>query len=247
MKNVKNIQLIISYRGTQYSGWQIQPNGITVQEVISTAICDLTGEKVNLIGSGRTDARVHALGQCANFFTSATIPPDQFFRAINTKLPVDIRVLSSKECKLDFHSRYNAKGKCYLYKIYEAGVSSPFQSDLAFHVIQSLDWEAMEEAAGYFLGEHDFKAFMASGSSVKTTVRRIESISFEKKNDLYEMTFKGNGFLYNMVRIMVGTLYEVGSHRLDPGSIAGIIHGMDRSKAGITAPAQGLYLKEVFY
>lgn len=244
---MKNIQLIISYRGTHYCGWQIQPNGITVQEVISKAICELTGEQVNLLGSGRTDARVHALGQCANFFTSATIPPEQFFKAINTKLPVDIRILSSKECDMDFHSRYDAKGKCYLYKIYESNVGSPFKSDLAFQVNQSLDWGAMKEAAGYFIGEHDFKAFMASGSSVKTTVRRIENISFEKKNDLWEITFKGNGFLYNMVRIMVGTLYEVGSHRLDPRSISGIIQGMDRSKAGITAPAQGLYLKEVFY
>jgi len=244
---MKNIQLLISYRGTEYCGWQIQPNGITVQEVITTAIAELTGEVVNLIGSGRTDARVHALGQCANFFTESTIPPEQFFRAINTKLPVDIRILSSKECDMDFHSRYNANGKCYLYKIYESNVGSPFKSDLAFQVNQSLDWDAMEEAAGYFIGEHDFKAFMASGSSVKTTVRRIERISFEKKNDLYEMTFKGNGFLYNMVRIMVGTLYEVGSHRLTPRSISGIIQGMDRSKAGITAPAQGLYLKEVFY
>ncbi|HEY5556442.1 tRNA pseudouridine(38-40) synthase TruA [Acetobacterium sp.] len=244
---MKNIQLIISYRGTHYCGWQIQPNGITIQEVISGAIYQLTGEKVNLIGSGRTDARVHALGQCANFFTSATIPPEQFFKAINTKLPDDIRILSSKECDMNFHSRYNAKGKCYLYKIYEAVVGSPFQSDLAFQVNQSLDWKAMEEAAGLFIGEHDFKAFMASGSSVKTTVRRIDSISFNKKDDLSEITFIGNGFLYNMVRIMAGTLFEVGSHRLDPRSISGIILGMDRCKAGITAPAQGLYLKEVFY
>lgn len=244
---MKNIQLIISYRGTEYCGWQIQPNGITVQEVITRAILELTGENVNLIGSGRTDARVHALGQCANFFTASSIPPEQFFRAINTKLPADIRILSSKECAMDFHSRYNANGKCYLYKIYESNVGSPFKSDLAFHVTQSLDWDAMEEAAEYFIGEHDFKTFMASGSSVKTTVRIIERICFEKKNDLYEMTFTGNGFLYNMVRIMVGTLYEVGTNRLAPRSISGIIKGMDRSKAGITAPAQGLYLKEVYY
>jgi len=244
---MKNIQLIISYRGTHYCGWQIQPNGVTIQEVITGAIYQLTGEKVNLIGSGRTDARVHALAQCANFLTAATIPPEQFFRAINTKLPNDIRILSSKECDLNFHSRYNAKGKCYLYKIYEANVGCPFKSDLAFQVNQSLDWDAMKEAAKYFIGEHDFKAFMASGSSVKTTVRTIERISFEKKDDIWEITFKGNGFLYNMVRIMTGTLYEVGSHRLKSREIAGIIGGRVRSKAGITAPAQGLYLKEVFY
>lgn len=244
---MKNIKIIISYRGTHYCGWQIQPNGLTVQEVITTAINELTGEHVNLKGSGRTDARVHALGQCANFFTGSTIPPEQFFRALNTKLPTDIRILSSEECAMDFHSRYDAKGKTYLYKIHEAPVASPFESDLSFHVNKILDWKEVERASSYFIGTHDFKAFMASGSSVKSTIRTIERISFEQKNDQWEISFKGNGFLYNMVRIMAGTLYEVGCHRIAPEEIEGIIQGMDRSRAGITAPAQGLYLKEVFY
>lgn len=244
---MKNIQLIISYRGTHYCGWQIQPNGISIQEVITIVIGELTGERVNLIGSGRTDARVHALGQCANFFTTSTIPPERFYRALNTKLPTDIRILSSKECSQDFHSRYSAKGKCYLYKIHEGIVASPFSSDLAFHVNKSLDWQAIEEAAAYFLGEHDFKAFMASGSLLKNTVRTIQKISFEKKNDFCEITIKGNGFLYNMVRIIVGTLYEVGYHRIVPEEISGIIKGMDRTKAGVTAPPHGLYLKDVIY
>jgi len=244
---MRNIQLIISYRGTHYCGWQIQPNGISIQEVITKGIKELTGEPVNLTASGRTDARVHAMQQSANFLTASTIPPDQFFRALNTKLPPDIRILSSKECHEDFHSRYDAKGKSYLYKIYESDVASPFDSDLAFHISQSLDWQAMQEAAAYFIGEHDFRAFMASGSSVKNTVRTIEAISFAKKADIWEITFKGSGFLYNMVRIMVGTLYEVGTHRISPMEISGIILGLDRSKAGVTAPAHGLYLKEVFY
>ncbi|KNZ42829.1 tRNA pseudouridine(38-40) synthase TruA [Acetobacterium bakii] len=244
---MKNIQLIISYRGTHYCGWQIQPNGISIQELITRGITELTGEYVNLTASGRTDARVHALKQCANFLTSSTIPPNQFFQALNTKLPPDIRILSSKECARNFHSRYDAKGKSYLYKIYESNVASPFESDLAFHISKSLDWQAMKEAAEYFMGEHDFRAFMASGSSVKNTVRTIESISFEKKEDIWEITFKGSGFLYNMVRIMVGTLYEVGFHRIAPMEVSGIIQGLDRSKAGVTAPAHGLYLKEVFY
>lgn len=244
---MKNIQLIISYRGTNYCGWQVQPNGVTIQQVIIDGIRELTGERVNLTGSGRTDAGVHALGQSANFFTESTIPPDVFYRALNTRLPLDIRVTSSVECAKDFHSRYNAKGKSYVYKILENPVASPFVSDLAFHVNRSLDWQAMKEAATFFIGEHDFKTFMATGSSVKTTIRTIEAISFDKTGELREITFKGNGFLYNMVRIMVGTLYEVGYHRLKPQDILKIIESSDRSLAGITAPAQGLYLKEVYY
>ncbi|MBU4541672.1 tRNA pseudouridine(38-40) synthase TruA [uncultured Acetobacterium sp.] len=244
---MKNIQLIISYRGTNYCGWQVQPNGLSIQEVITKAISELTGEAVNLTGSGRTDAGVHALGQHANFFTAATIPPEQWYRALNTRLPADIRVISSRAGKLDFHSRYHAKGKSYLYKMLTSSVASPFLADLAFYVPRTLDWAVMEEAATSFLGEHDFTAFMASGSSIKTTVRTITEISFTNKDNLWEITFTGNGFLYNMVRIIVGTLYEVGYGRIKSQDIKAIIKGKDRSMAGITAPAHGLYLKEVFY
>ena len=244
---MKNIKLIISYRGTHYSGWQVQTNGITIQETIEKAIKQLTGERINLIGSGRTDAGVHAIAQCANFLTESTIPPDAFYKAINTKLPDDIRILESQWCDQSFHSRYDAKGKSYIYKICEDQVVSPFTTDLAFHVADSLDWKAMKEAAAHFIGEHDFRSFMASGSSVKSTVRTIEEISFEKNDSLREITFKGNGFLYNMVRIMVGTLYEVGRHRIAALDIQKIILSKDRSLAGITAPAYGLYLKEVYY
>ncbi|MDO9493101.1 tRNA pseudouridine(38-40) synthase TruA [Acetobacterium sp.] len=244
---MKNIQIIISYRGSNYCGWQVQPNGVTIQEVIIRAIKDLSGEVVNLTGSGRTDAGVHALGQSANFFTASTIPPEVWYRALNTRLPADIRVIQSRECHPDFHSRYHAKGKSYLYKFLVSPVTSPFLADLAFHVTRTLDWAAMEEAAASFLGEHDFTAFMASGSSIKTTVRTIADISFCNNDELWEMTFSGNGFLYNMVRIMAGTLYEVGYGRLKPQDIKAIIAGKDRSKAGITAPAHGLYLKEVYY
>lgn len=244
---MENIQIIISYRGTSYCGWQVQPNGVTIQEVLVRAIKELTGESVNLIGSGRTDAGVHALGQSANFLTAATIPPELWCRALNTRLPADIRVISSRVCQPDFHSRYQAQGKSYLYKILASPVASPFMADLAFHVTRTLDWAAIEEAAANFLGEHDFRAFMASGSSIKTTVRTISEISFSNHDDLWEMTFTGNGFLYNMVRIMAGTLYEVGYGRLKPQDIKKIIAAKDRAKAGITAPAHGLYLKEVFY
>ncbi|MDK2942396.1 tRNA pseudouridine(38-40) synthase TruA [Acetobacterium carbinolicum] len=244
---MRNIQIIISYRGTSYCGWQVQPNGVTIQEVIIRAIKELTGETVNLTGSGRTDAGVHALGQSANFFTASTIPPEVWYRALNTRLPVDIRVIRSRECPPDFHSRYNTIGKSYLYKILESPVASPFLADLAFHITRTLDWGAMEEAAAGFLGEHDFSAFMASGSAIKSTVRTITDISFIKRGELSEITFTGNGFLYNMVRIMMGTLYEVGYGRLKPQDIKAIIAGKDRNKAGVTAPAHGLYLKEVYY
>jgi len=244
---MKNIKLIISYRGTHYCGWQVQPNGETIQAVLTAAIEQLTGERVKLIGSGRTDAGVHAIGQCANFLTASTIPPEAFHKALNTRLPSDIRVLRSMDCEPEFHSRYDAKGKSYTYKIYESAVASPFVADLAFHVTYPLDWKAIKMAAADLIGEHDFKAFMASGSAVKTTIRTIEEISFEKNDNLREITFKGNGFLYNMVRIMVGTLYEVGYHRIDPHDLSKIISDGDRSRAGITAPAHGLYLKEVYY
>jgi tRNA pseudouridine38-40 synthase len=244
---MKNIQLIISYRGTNYSGWQIQPNGITIQEVLTSAIYELTDEKINLIGSGRTDARVHAFGQVANFKTESTIPPKVFYKAINSKLPQDIRIISSCDIGMDFHSRYSAKGKKYEYHINQVVVPSPFKTDLSFYVKYQLDWKAMEEASKYFIGEHDFKTFMASGSAVKDTVRTIEEIDFQRSMNDYIISCKGNGFLYNMVRIIVGTLFEVGSHRISQKEIPEIIAGLDRAKAGVTVPAHGLYLKEVFY
>lgn len=244
---MKNIKLVISYQGSAYCGWQIQPNGLTIQEVLETAIEEVTGEKIQIMGSGRTDSGVHAYGQVANFYTESRIPPERFALAINTRLPKDIRIIESEEVEKEFHSRFSAKGKAYIYKIYEGGIDSPFYFDRAFHVKNTLDWEKIQDAARYFHGEHDFKAFMASGSVVKNTVRTIEKIEFHRNNDLWEMTFKGNGFLYNMVRIMVGTLYEVGRSRRKPEEIKKLILGLDRNKAGITAPAHGLYLNEVYY
>ncbi|MGL4607928.1 MAG: tRNA pseudouridine(38-40) synthase TruA [Eubacteriaceae bacterium] len=245
--NRRNIQLKISYKGTNYCGWQNQPNGLAIQEVLEKALEELTGERTQVMGSGRTDAGVHACGQVANFHTHSSIPSDRFSFAMNTKIPQDIRILESREVPLEFHSRFSAKGKSYLYKIYQSPINSPFYFDQAFYVPLSLEWKKMEEAAKYFIGEHDFMAFMASGSVVKDTVRTIEEITFETSGNLHEITFKGNGFLYNMVRIIVGTLYEVGNHRREPKEMSSLILGMNRKKAGVTAPAQGLYLKEVYY
>lgn len=244
---MRNIRLCIAYKGTNYAGWQRQPNALGIETVITEAIRNLTGEQVVIYGSGRTDAGVHALGQCANFHTESSIPDERFAIALNTKLPRDIRVLKSELVEPDFHSRYSAKGKRYLYQIDLSPVESPFYSEFSWHVNWKLDIVQMQKAAANFVGTHDFRAFMASGSHVKDTVRTVRSIDFVEKDSRLQIYFEGNGFLYNMVRIMTGTLVDVGIGKIEPGYIRAIIDSLDRSQAGITAPAQGLFLEKVFY
>lgn len=244
---MKNIQMIIAYKGTHYAGWQRQPNVLTIEEVLTGAIEAIIGETVTLYGSGRTDAGVHALGQSANFHTESRVPPERFAAALNTKLPEDIRVLSSCEAPEGFHSRYSAKGKVYTYQMYLNPVSSPFYAEYSWHMNGPVDVSRMKAASAAFLGEHDFRGFMASGSSVKGTVRTIQSIVFEQEGPLLRITYTGNGFLYNMVRIMTGTLAEIGTGRIKADALPGIIASCDRKQAGITAPPQGLFLREVLY
>lgn len=242
-----NIKLTIQYDGTNYCGWQKQKNGISIQEEIETAIFKVTGEDVNLIGSGRTDKGVHALGQVANFKTNSKIPPDRFRYALNSNLPQDISIVFSELVDDSFHSRYDAKGKTYKYTIYNGEIRNPIYNRYAYHVPVKLDIDSMEKAAESFLGSHDFKAFMSSKTSVKSTVRTINSISLDKEKDLIYFTVNGNGFLYNMVRIIVGTLVEVGLGRISWQSIPDIIKSKDRKEAGHTAPAKGLCLEKVYY
>ena len=244
---MKNIHLIVSYKGTAYAGWQRQPNAVTVEEKLRTAIFDLTGERITLYGSGRTDAGVHAHGQSANFHTESSIPPERFAVALNTKLPSDIRIKSSREVPEAFHSRFDARGKRYLYHLYLDRIADPFFSEYSWHIDRPLKLEAMQEAASYFKGTHDFKGFMASGSAVKDTVRTISEIRFDLEGKRLTLAYTGNGFLYNMVRIITGTLVEVGFGKIIPESIPQIILSGKRELAGITAPAQGLFLDEVFY
>ncbi|NLM59369.1 MAG: tRNA pseudouridine(38-40) synthase TruA [Clostridium sp.] len=244
---MKNIKLIIEYDGTNYHGWQTQENARTVQDVIEKALEDLTGEKIALIGSSRTDFGVHALGQVANFITNSTIPGDRFCYALNRILPEDIVIRESCEVSLDFHARFQAKGKKYRYIIYNSRFPSAMLRKRAYHVSYNLDAEGMKKAASYFTGTHDFFTFMATGSSVKTTVRTITGVSLEKKDNILEFEICGNGFLYNMVRIIAGTLVEVGMGRIKADDIPDIIKSKDRKKAGRTAPAHGLYLVEVYY
>ena len=242
-----NIKLIIEYEGTNYCGWQKQKNANSIQEEIEKAIWKITGDKVNLIGSGRTDRKVHARGQVANFVTKSKIPPDRFKYALNSKLPVDIRIIDSKLVDEKFHSRYDAIGKRYQYIILNRPIISPLYRNFSYHVPYPLNHRAMEEASKFFIGTHDFFSFMAANSSIKNTVRTINHISLDKRDELIFFNIEGNGFLYNMVRIIMGTLVEVGGGRLEQDNILQIINSKDRKLAGHTAPPEGLYLEKVYY
>ena len=243
---MRNLKLTIQYDGTRYCGWQKQPNSSGIQGTIEYAIYEITKEKVNITGSGRTDAGVHALGQVANFKTSSSIPANRIPDALNAKLPKDISIINCQEVSEDFHSRYSATGKIYRYLIYNKPYRSPLYKDTSYHVRYDLDIQKMRSEAKSLLGIHEFKGFMSSGSSVKDTVRTIHNITIEESGDLIVLEVEGNGFLYNMVRIIVGTLVDIGRGRIDK-SMEEIIASQDRGEAGHTAPAHGLFLKKVHY
>lgn len=241
------VLLRVEYKGTDYCGWQRQKNGLSVQEVLARAVKETTGEASVMHGSGRTDAGVHAIAQAVHFDTHTSIPLDKLPIAINAHLPANIRVLSAREVAPDFNARFDAKQKTYLYKLYSAPVSSPLREGLFAFVHKRPDVDKMRNAAEYILGEHDFKVFQAAGGHVKTTVRTITALEIKENGE--EITFEvtGNGFLYNMVRIMVGTLYYVGIGKIDAEEIPDIILSGKRDRAGKTMPPEGLYLKEVKY
>jgi len=243
----KNIKLTIEYDGTDYAGWQIQDNAITIQQVIQEALEKLTGDQVKLVGSGRTDSGVHALGQVANFFTRSTIPSDRFDHALNSILPSDIRVLSSQQVPLDFHARYSAKEKTYRYQMLVNTHGSAIVNRFYYHVRPPLDIEAMKRACKAFIGTHDFAAMQATGSAVKSTIRTIYEADLKEDKDRLYFLVRGNGFLYNMVRIMVGTLIEVGRGKIKDTDIPDILRSGKRERAGFTAPAKGLFLDRVYY
>ena len=244
---MRNVKLTIEYDGTNFYGWQKQPNLRTVEEELENGLLSLTKENVKLFGSGRTDRGVHGKGQVANFKTSSNIPPDKFKYALNAILPEDISIKDSTEVYLDFHSRYSAVAKEYSYLIYNNSIRSPLLRNYSYHIPYTLDLKRMKYGTKFFLGTHDFYGFMSSGSSVKNTIRTIHDINLDKNGDIIEFKVKGNGFLYNMVRIMVGTLLDVGSKKIDPDKLPDIINSKDRILSGATAPAQGLYLEKVFY
>ncbi|MFA5523658.1 MAG: tRNA pseudouridine(38-40) synthase TruA [Tissierellales bacterium] len=244
---MKNIKLIIEYDGTNYFGWQKQPNKMSIQETIEEAIGKITNEEIEIFGSGRTDRGVHARGQVANFLTTSTIPGERFRKAINSVLPSDIVITQSEEVDKSFHSRYSAKGKEYKYLFYNRKVQSPLLRNYAYHIPQELVFRLMQNAVDDLIGTHDFVAFMASGSSVKDTIRTIYEVSLTKDQEIVELKIKGNGFLYNMVRIIAGTLVDIGIGKIDSNDIPEIISSKDRKKAAHTAPSHGLYLEKVLY
>ena len=244
---MRNIKLIIEYDGKGFNGWQKQPDRLNIQGEIEKAIEEITGEKVDLTASGRTDAGVHSLGQTANFKTDSKIPTEKFAKAINSRLKKSIVIKSAEEVDEKFHSRYSVKSKTYRYIINNSENGTAIYRGLEYHVPMKLDYEKMNEAIKYFIGEHDFKAFKASGTSSKSSVRKILDGSVRKEEERVIIEVTGTGFLYNMVRIISGTLLDVGLVNINPEDIPSIIESKDRTKAGKTLPAHGLYLLQVNY
>lgn len=242
-----NVALRIEYDGSAYAGWQRQLCLPTVQQVLEDVISGIAGEKCTLYGAGRTDAGVHALGQTANFFHNGKVPPDKWYLALNHVLPPDIRVLASGEAPERFNARFDAAGKHYRYLLRDGQIASALWVNRCWQVYGRLDEAAMRTGLAVLTGTHDFSAFMASGSVVIDTHRTLYRATLNREGDMWAFDFYGNGFLYNMVRIMVGTLADMGRGRLEPEAMPGILVGLDRRAAGITAPPQGLYMAEVYY
>ena len=244
---MRNIKLTIEYDGKEYNGWQKQPNKLNIQGEIERAIQNVTGKQVDLIGSGRTDAGVNAYGQVANLKIESELPIEKMATAINSQLKKSICVKRAEEVPLEFHSRYNSHSKTYNYVIDNSEQGTAIYRNLTYHVSQKLNIKNMQEAVKYFVGEHDFSSFKSSGTSSKSSVRTIYDAKVEKDKDKIIISLTGNGFLYNMVRIIAGTLLEVGLGNIKPEEIKDIIEAKNRQKAGKTLPPQGLFLMNVEY
>ena len=244
---MRNIQLTIEYDGTRYYGWQRQPRGNTIQQEVEKAISKVIKEYVEVIGSSRTDSGVHAKGYVANFKTNVKMPAEKFRDAINCKLPRDIVIIKSEEVDLDFHARYSSKGKTYCYTILNREYPCAIDKDYVYYYRWKLNVEEMKKACKYFLGTHDFKAFQTPGGSVKTSIRTISDLHIETNVDKIKIYISADGFLYNMVRIIVGTLILVGSNKIKEDLVKNIIESGVRQNAGKCAPANGLCLEKVFY
>ncbi|MDD5017456.1 MAG: tRNA pseudouridine(38-40) synthase TruA [Eubacteriales bacterium] len=241
------VKLVIEYDGTNYAGWQRQKNGITVQEVLEQAFCKASGERAVIHGAGRTDAGVHAEAQVAHLDTNCTIPANKISYAMNMLLPPDIRVKQSAEAGKDFHARFSAKAKTYRYTYYNDTHASAIYRNTTTHVHGRIDIRAMKIAAEYIRGTHDFACFCASGSDVTDTVRTVYRLAVTSDEPFIHIDVTGSGFLYNMVRIIAGTLIDVGQKKVSPEHVKDVICGRDRTKASATAPARGLTLKEIHY
>jgi len=244
---MRTIKLIIQYDGTNYCGWQEQANGSSIQETVELALAKILGKRIRVQSSGRTDAGVHAVAMPAVFKTDSTVPLKAFVDGVNSHLPQDIAVQSAEEVPADFRVIGGARAKTYRYTIYNYPIRSPLNHRTSWHVRDELDLEAMKLAAGYFPGEHDFAAFRGSNCSAVTSCRRIDAVVISKHGAFVTIDVTGGGFLKYMVRIMTGTLVDVGRGRFSPEHVAALLAEPDRQKGGVTAPPQGLTLLQVVY
>jgi tRNA pseudouridine38-40 synthase len=255
---MKTIRLVLAYDGTGYHGWQIQPNGISIQQTLENSLARITGESVTVLSAGRTDAGVHALGQVAAFRTQSRHTPEIFLRALNATLPDDIRILAADEAPDAFHPRFDAKSKIYTYLIANHADLSPFAARYAWRIRTRLDREAMETAAACLVGKHDFTSFQASGCAAQSAVRTLTACAVEELSGIDFLGFslpgrfirisvEADAFLRHMVRNIVGTLAEVGSAKRKAGAVSELLQLRNRSAAGPTAPACGLFLYRVLY
>ncbi len=244
---MKRLLITIRYDGTDYHGWQVQPNGVTVQEKVQDAVEKVFGSRLDVTGCSRTDSGVHANMFCFHMDTELDIPCDRVPLALNVALPDDVSAIACREVKGSFHARYCAKGKRYVYRLYDRQIRDPFIDRYSVQYKGALDVECMNSAAQYFVGKHDFSAFCASGSQVEDRVRTVYDMKVERLNNEVYVSVSADGFLYNMVRIMVGTLLEVSEGKLQPESIKSALDLGKRELAGRTAAAKGLCLDRVFY
>ncbi len=242
IRGVKRVMLTVAYDGTNYHGWQLQPNVVTIESVLNEVLSALLKEEIRVIGASRTDTGVHALGNIAVFDTQARMPAEKFSYALNQRLPEDIRIQDSREVPLDFHPRRQNSRKTYEYRIYNSAFPMPVYRLYSHFTYVPLDVVSMQKAAEYLVGEHDFKSFCSVNTTAETTVRTIYDIAVERAEELISIRITGSGFLYNMVRIIAGTLIEVGRGNWTPERMERILQACDRAEAGPTAPACGLTL-----
>lgn len=244
---MRNLLVTMRYDGSQYHGWQVQDNAVTVQQTFQDALERLFGQRLPVVGCSRTDSGVHALMYCCNFRTDSAIPCEKIPYALNAHLPDDIGVYACREVPEDFHARYSCKGKRYIYKIHNSPFRNPFAMGYSCSYRTKLDAAFLNAQAKDYIGTHDFAAFAAAGGSVEDTVRTVQASAVYRDGDTVCFEVQADGFLYNMVRIMAGTLLGISEGKIPEGSIPAIIDSLDRSRAGVTAPPQGLFLKEVYY
>jgi tRNA pseudouridine38-40 synthase len=244
---VRNLKLTIEYDGSAYVGWQRQPSGPTIQETIETSLRTITGENIKLSGSGRTDSGVHALGQVASFRTETALSPSELQKGLNSLLPKDIVITAAEDAEPGFHAQLSAKSKTYIYKILSRPYPSALLREKAWFIPYPLKARLMGEAASALIGEHDFRAFAQSEAAVKSTVRTVLGAGITKRKDILEFSIEADGFMKRMVRLIVGTLVQVGKEKITPAQFRAILESGEKTKFVHAAPAHGLYLKEVKY